>query len=71
MDKSFAVKKAGSQAYLAQLLGVTRQAVNQWGEKLPPLQVYRLRERLPEWYNEWKKLEESAQSDNATDAEVG
>jgi hypothetical protein len=71
MDKSFAVKKAGTQANLARLLGVTKQAVNQWGDKLPPLQVYRLRELRPRWYSEWKKLEASAQADVATDAEVG
>jgi predicted transcriptional regulator len=71
MDRDFAIRKAGTQAKLAKLLGVSRQAVNQWGDKLPPLQVYRLREIRPRWYSEWKKLEASAQADVATDAELG
>lgn len=55
MDKSYAVRKAGSQSALARLLGVTRQAVSQWGDKLPPLQAYRLKEMRPRWVAEWRR----------------
>lgn len=55
MDKDFAVQKAGSEANLAKLLGLTRQAVNQWGPTLPDLQVYRLRDMRPKWFAEWKR----------------
>ncbi len=56
MDKPFAVKKAGSEAALASLLGVSRQAVNQW-RVLPPLRAYQLKELKPRWAAEFKKRE--------------
>ncbi len=58
MDKAFAISKAGNEAKLASLLGLTRQAVNQWGEQMPPLQVYRLREMRPKWAAEWRRLQQ-------------
>jgi predicted transcriptional regulator len=54
MDLDFALRKAGSQTALAKVLGVTRQAVNQW-RSLPRLQVYRLRELRPRWAAEWRR----------------
>jgi DNA-binding transcriptional regulator YdaS (Cro superfamily) len=50
MNKSQAIRFAGSQAALARLLGVTPSAVSQWPEKIPPLQVYRLKELKPRWF---------------------
>jgi DNA-binding XRE family transcriptional regulator len=51
MNKKRAVELAGSQAALARLLGVTKQAVNQWPEgRMPELQVYRLRDLKPRWF---------------------
>ena len=49
MDKSKAIKLAGSAAELARLLGITRQAVSKW-DAIPQLQVYRLREMRPRWF---------------------
>jgi DNA-binding Xre family transcriptional regulator len=50
MDKKDAIKLAGSAAELARVLGISRQAVSRWSGKLPPLQVYRLREIKPRWF---------------------
>jgi hypothetical protein len=50
MRKSQAIKFAGSAASLARVLGVTPSAISQWGEDMPPLQVYRLKERKPRWF---------------------
>jgi DNA-binding transcriptional regulator YdaS (Cro superfamily) len=55
MEKDFAIKKAGSAAALARLLGISKQAVAQWQAMLPPLQAYRLRELKPRWTAEWRK----------------
>lgn len=57
MDKSFAIAKAGSISALARILGVSRQAVQQWGSELPELQRYRLREARPKWFAEWRKCQ--------------
>lgn len=62
MDKDFAVKKAGGEPKLAALLGISKQAVNQWGPHLPQLQVYRLREIRPKWFAEWRRLQNPAES---------
>lgn len=50
MKKATAIKKSGSAAELARILGISKQAVSKWGEQLPPLQVYRLKERMPHWF---------------------
>ena len=55
MKKANAVKLAGSAYKLAQILGLTRQAVSKWKEDLPPLQVYRLKDLRPEWFTKEKK----------------
>ena len=51
MDTHKAKKLAGGARALAQLLGVTTQAVYAWGDTLPPLQRYRLRELRPKWFS--------------------
>lgn len=50
MKKDQAIAKAGSKAKLARLLGVTKSAVSQWGDELPELQRYRLKEMRPRWF---------------------
>lgn len=50
MEKARAIRYAGSAVALAQLLGVTKQAVSAWGERLPPLRVFQLRELRPGWF---------------------
>ena len=39
MKTEEAVKRYGSKYRIAQLLGITRQAVGQWGEDVPELQA--------------------------------
>lgn len=50
MDTKTAIQLAGSKAKLAALLGVSRPAVTQYKEKLPPKREIRLRVLKPEWF---------------------
>ena len=50
MRKTLAIKKAGSIRALAELLGVTTQAVHKWPLDLPPLRVFQLKEKKPGWF---------------------
>ena len=45
-----AVWRCGNKQALADLLGVTKQAVSAWGDKLPPLRVFQLRQLRPGWF---------------------
>jgi hypothetical protein len=54
MTKAEAVRRAGSQTALAEMLGITKQAVSRWGYEMPLLQVYRLREIKPGWFRKRK-----------------
>jgi len=49
MTKEEAIKKAGSQAKLAKLLGVTRGAIYHWKD-IPALRIYQLKELKPDWF---------------------
>jgi DNA-binding transcriptional regulator YdaS (Cro superfamily) len=49
MSKDDAISKAGSQAALARLLGVTRGAVSQW-KNMPKGRLYQLMVIRPEWF---------------------
>jgi len=42
MNTSDAVKRYGSKAELARVLGITPQAISQWGDELPELQALKL-----------------------------
>lgn len=44
MTKEKAIAIFGSVRALADALGITEQAVNQWKEGVPPLRVYQIRE---------------------------
>lgn len=37
----------GSQQAVGDLFGITKSAVSQWGDEVPELRVYQLRERVP------------------------
>ena len=51
MKKTEAIALAGSPLKLAEILGISRQAVSKWpGEHVPELQLYRLREKKPRWF---------------------
>jgi biotin operon repressor len=49
MTKQEAIEKAGSQAELARILGVSRGAVFHW-KHIPLLRIYQLKEKKPEWF---------------------
>lgn len=46
MTKAEAVAAFGSVRKLAEALGITEQAVHQWGEDVPSLRVYQVRELI-------------------------
>ena len=52
MKTETAIQLAGSRAKLSRLLGVSRAAVTQYKEILPPKRVQRLRVVHPEWFSD-------------------
>lgn len=50
MDKSYAIQKAGTAMALAKILGITRQAISQWGNKVPEARVWQLKALKPDWF---------------------
>lgn len=50
MTKSEAIKRAGSAYRLAQILGLSRQAISKWGDEVPTLREADLRAKRPEWF---------------------
>lgn len=50
MNKSTAIKKAGSPRKLAVLLGISTQAVHKWGDKVPELRVIQIKSLRPGWF---------------------
>ena len=54
MEKSTAIRLAGSQTKLAAILGINQSAVAQWGNDVPIMRIYQLKTLRPKWF---KKLE--------------
>jgi len=50
MDKEKAIKLAGSAKALAELLGITRAAVSQWGNDVPMARIWQLKALRPKWF---------------------
>jgi DNA-binding transcriptional regulator YdaS (Cro superfamily) len=50
MDKAQAIQKAGSAMALAKLLGITRQAISQWGDTVPQARLWQLKALRPAWF---------------------
>lgn len=50
MDKEQAIKLAGNANKLAAILGITRQAISQWGGVVPDARVWQLKVLRPEWF---------------------
>ena len=50
MQTKTAITLAGNATALAELLGITLSAISQWGENVPELRIYKLRELKPEWF---------------------
>ncbi len=65
MTKSQAIRFAGSAAKLARVLGISDQAVSKWGEDIPALQAYRLREIKPRWFAQLRREQVHQQAERA------
>lgn len=50
MSKEKAIQLAGSVKALAELLGISRPAIYQWGEDVPKMRVYQLKTLCPDWF---------------------
>lgn len=50
METKVAIEKAGSAMALSRLLGISRQAISQWGERIPQAREWQLRAYRPEWF---------------------
>ena len=50
MNTSEAVALAGSVRKLAKVLGISTQAIYNWGGQVPELRVYQLRDRMATQY---------------------
>lgn len=48
MNKEHAISLFGSVTALAEALGIQRQAIYQWSERVPELREYQIRELLVE-----------------------
>jgi transcriptional repressor of cell division inhibition gene dicB len=46
MTKNEVIRKFGGARALAEALGISTQAVGQWGQEVPPLRQYQIRELL-------------------------
>lgn len=51
VSKEFAVYKAGGVDDLANLLGVRKQTIYQWGKDVPQARVWQLKSLRPEWFD--------------------
>jgi DNA-binding transcriptional regulator YdaS (Cro superfamily) len=50
MDTKTAIEKAGTAVALARLLGISRQAITQWGEQVPQARLWQLKVLKPDWF---------------------
>jgi len=50
MEKSTAIKLAGSVQALANLLNISRPAIYQWKLMVPKMRVFQLKAIKPEWF---------------------
>jgi hypothetical protein len=56
MEKSTAIRLAGSQTKLAAILGISQAAIAQWGNDVPVMRIYQLKTLKPKWF----KLEKTS-----------
>jgi len=54
MEKSKAIRLAGSQSKLADILGIKQPAIAQWGEDVPVMRIYQLKALRPKWFKSEK-----------------
>ena len=55
METKTAIAKADGIRKLAEMLGLSTQAVYAWGKDVPPLRMYQLRDLRPDWFDPKKK----------------
>jgi hypothetical protein len=55
MEKSTAIRLAGSQTKLAAILGINQSAVAQWGNDVPLMRIYQLKTLRPKWFKNLEK----------------
>jgi len=55
MEKSTAIRLAGSQTKLAAILGISQAAIAQWGNDVPVMRIYQLKTLRPTWFKVQKK----------------
>lgn len=51
MKTKQAIKRAGSAANLAKLLGVSPSAISHWGVTVPQGRIYQLQVLRPDWFS--------------------
>jgi len=56
MNKSEAIKKAKGASRLAELLGIDKSAVSRWGDEIPKLRLYELKELKPGWFRKPRSI---------------
>ena len=57
MDKQTAINLAGGIPALARLLGITPEAIYQWGNTIPSGRLWQIRAMKPEWFDVANKNE--------------
>tara|TARA_R110000822_G_scaffold295676_1_gene417903 strand:- start:2101 stop:2298 length:198 start_codon:yes stop_codon:yes gene_type:complete len=50
MEKSTAIRLAGNQTKLANILGISQAAIAQWGNDVPLMRIYQLKTLRPKWF---------------------
>jgi hypothetical protein len=61
MEKKTAIRLAGNQTKLAEILEINQSAVAQWGNDVPLMRIYQLKTLRPKWFKnlETKSLPQS------------
>lgn len=65
MDKLDLIEAAGGVRPLADLLGLSTQAVYKWKAEVPPLQQFRIRELRPQWFRKGGPMHRPAEAASA------
>jgi DNA-binding XRE family transcriptional regulator len=50
MEKTKAIRLAGSQTKLAEILGISQAAIAQWGNDVQLMRIYQLKSLKPKWF---------------------
>lgn len=60
MKTKDAIEQFGSVLVMATALGITREAIYQWGENVPPLRAYQIRDLLAARQTETPPIKQAA-----------